>query len=76
MYQRMIDLQGTSGYWKHPPLPQVRNDRWKRLRRRAASPIAVIATLRELLRELLLSWLGPGRHARGVTSAAPGHRGT
>jgi hypothetical protein len=22
MYQRMIDLPGTSGYWKHPPLPQ------------------------------------------------------
>jgi hypothetical protein len=70
MYQRMIDLPGTSGYWKHPPLPQVRNDLRKRLRRRAASPIAVIATLRALL----LSWLGPGRHARGVTSAAPGHR--
>jgi hypothetical protein len=55
-----------------PQTEQVRKDLWKRLRRRAASPIAVIATLRVLL----LSWLGPGRHGRGVTSAAPGHRGT
>jgi hypothetical protein len=63
---------------RHEALPQteqVRKDLWKRLRRRAASPIAVIATLRVLL----LSWLGPGRRdfrrtrsPRHVSGCIPG----